>query len=369
MAHQSRDWRRTESSRNYGRGQPYRNFEQDERGYRRGSERWDEDEFAPKSAEGVGDYGGYSEEERSYRGDYSPARDESSSRYSRGSGQSDWREQGSEESYGRYPEPGSSRQYRDYVGSGGYRSRNSESGSSDYGRGTEGYGRGRESGETWGGSRYLSDSRQGSYREGQRDYQGSRYQGSRYGSGGYTGSDYGSSWERQGQGSGYQGSRYGSGGYTGSDYGSSWERQGQGSHRGKGPKGYERSDDRLKEIICERLSDDPDIDASEITVTVSGGVVKLTGTVESRADKYQVEELIERCGGVKDIDNQLRAQSSQSPGSTSTGAAGSGSGSYASGSTGSMASSFDTTSGSTRRSEGSETRTSATGTTSPGKKQ
>lgn len=89
----------------------------------------------------------------------------------------------------------------------------------------------------------------------------------------------------------------------------------QSSFRGRGPKGYERSDERLKEMICERLTDDPRIDASEVNVEVTQKVVKLTGTVDDRRAKYQVEELIERCGGVKDIDNQLRVQSNRWRGS------------------------------------------------------
>ena len=63
--------------------------------------------------------------------------------------------------------------------------------------------------------------------------------------------------------------------------------------------------------MCERLSDDDDIDASEISVNVSGGVVKLTGSVEDRRMKYHVEEAVSRCSGVKDVDNQLRVQSRQ----------------------------------------------------------
>ncbi len=97
--------------------------------------------------------------------------------------------------------------------------------------------------------------------------------------------------------------RYGSGGQGYSEYG---------AHRGKGPKGYTRSDDRLKEVICEKLTDDPMIDASEINVEVTSQIVKLTGTVDDRSTKYEVEELIERCGGVKDIDNQLRVRSASS---------------------------------------------------------
>jgi osmotically-inducible protein OsmY len=54
------------------------------------------------------------------------------------------------------------------------------------------------------------------------------------------------------------------------------------------------------------LTDDPRIDASDVTVTVTDKVVKLAGTVSDRRTKYEVEDLVERCGGVSDIDNQLR---------------------------------------------------------------
>lgn len=65
-------------------------------------------------------------------------------------------------------------------------------------------------------------------------------------------------------------------------------------------------------MICERLTEDPQIDASNITIEVKDQVVKLTGTVDDRSTKYEIEELVEHCGNVKDIDNQLRVQSSQS---------------------------------------------------------
>jgi len=94
---------------------------------------------------------------------------------------------------------------------------------------------------------------------------------------------------------------------TGSDYGSFASPQQ--SHRGRGPQGYQRSDERLKEMICERLTDDPAIDASNVTVEVTSQIVKLTGSVDDRGTKYEIEELVESFGGVKDIDNQLRVQS------------------------------------------------------------
>jgi BON domain len=84
------------------------------------------------------------------------------------------------------------------------------------------------------------------------------------------------------------------------------------SFRGRGPKGYERSDERLKEIVCERLTDDPHIDASDVSVEVAQKIVRLTGWVEDRQTKYAIEDLIERCG-VQDIDNQVRVRSGRQP--------------------------------------------------------
>src|SRR5262245_64681573 len=35
-------------------------------------------------------------------------------------------------------------------------------------------------------------------------------------------------------------------------------------YAGRGPKGYKRSDDRIHHEICDRMTDDPELDASEI---------------------------------------------------------------------------------------------------------
>ena len=86
---------------------------------------------------------------------------------------------------------------------------------------------------------------------------------------------------------------------------------GMGQHRGKGPKGYQRSDDRLKEMICERLRDDPEIDPSEVSITVQGGKVTLDGTVDSRHAKNAIEDVAEQFG-VQDVQNNLRVQKTSS---------------------------------------------------------
>jgi hypothetical protein len=85
--------------------------------------------------------------------------------------------------------------------------------------------------------------------------------------------------------------------------------------RGRGPKNYVRSDERLREVINERLTADPDIDASEIEVEVSNGSVTLSGHVDRRQTRYHVEDLVDRCHGVSAIDNRLRIGPAQTRGS------------------------------------------------------
>lgn len=86
------------------------------------------------------------------------------------------------------------------------------------------------------------------------------------------------------------------------------DRQNTGMHRGKGPKGYERSADRIREDVCERLSYDDRIDASDIEVKVNGNEVVLDGTVETRQDRHRAEDLIESVSGVSQIQNNLRVR-------------------------------------------------------------
>lgn len=104
--------------------------------------------------------------------------------------------------------------------------------------------------------------------------------------------------------SGYGGSTHGTSGY-GSPGGQS--AQGQG-HYGRGPKGYVRSDERIREDVCDRLSDDDEIDARDITVTVKSAEVILEGTVNDRRSKHRAEDVAESVSGVKEVTNHLRAR-------------------------------------------------------------
>lgn len=91
-----------------------------------------------------------------------------------------------------------------------------------------------------------------------------------------------------------------------------------GQFRGRGPRGYRRSDERIKEDVCQYLTDDPHIDASEIEVAVSDREVVLSGSVQSRAEKRYAEDVIERLPGVRDVINGLRVTASNSPASQAT---------------------------------------------------
>jgi osmotically-inducible protein OsmY len=110
--------------------------------------------------------------------------------------------------------------------------------------------------------------------------------------------------------------RYESEGYTDQGYGqnrgqSDWRTEDTRyplaeRHRGRGPRGYTRPDDRIFEHVCELLTDAPQIDASNLEVKVKDGEVTLAGVVSSRAEKRLAEDLADSIRGVRDVQNRLR---------------------------------------------------------------
>jgi osmotically-inducible protein OsmY len=181
----------------------------------------------------------------------------------------------------------------------------------DYNYGRERYSRGRYGNETEErGERSYGDR----YTGGQYDYEGwesepysrlagyggrysdemsDREYGARdYARGGYE-RDYGTAY-----GKGYGGATYG---YGGGGYGRERMGERRGQYAGRGPKGYQRSDERIHEDVCERLTNHPNIDASEIEVSVDDRTVTLSGTVNSRSEKRMAEDVAESISGVKDV--------------------------------------------------------------------
>ncbi|WP_372398824.1 BON domain-containing protein [Azospirillum sp. HJ39] len=80
-------------------------------------------------------------------------------------------------------------------------------------------------------------------------------------------------------------------------------------NRGRGPRGYSRSDERMREDINDRLTDDAYIDASDIEVAVSGGEATLTGMVPDRQTRRRAEDVAESVSGISHVQNNLRVRS------------------------------------------------------------
>jgi osmotically-inducible protein OsmY len=80
------------------------------------------------------------------------------------------------------------------------------------------------------------------------------------------------------------------------------------NYAGRGPRGYQRSDERIREDVCDRLTDDPRIDASDIEVHMQGGELTLSGSVRTRDEKHFTEDLVERITGVREVNNHLRVR-------------------------------------------------------------
>jgi len=79
---------------------------------------------------------------------------------------------------------------------------------------------------------------------------------------------------------------------------------------GTGPKGYKRSNDRIREEISDIMMVRGDLDASNVTISVAEGVVTLEGTVDDRNTKRAIEDLAEGVLGVDEVNNRVRVQSS-----------------------------------------------------------
>jgi CBS domain-containing protein/osmotically-inducible protein OsmY len=96
------------------------------------------------------------------------------------------------------------------------------------------------------------------------------------------------------------------------------------THKGRGPKGYKRSDERIREEVCDRLTEHGDIDASDIEVKVQNGEVTLTGTVPEKRFKHLAEQIVESLSGVQEVNNQLRTKREDTSSFTSKQAPGNG---------------------------------------------
>lgn len=79
-----------------------------------------------------------------------------------------------------------------------------------------------------------------------------------------------------------------------------------------GPKGYQRSDQRMREDICDELMKTGHIDSSEVTVEVTAAKAILAGTVPERWMKHAIEDLADHCPGVQDVENRICVKAASS---------------------------------------------------------
>lgn len=82
------------------------------------------------------------------------------------------------------------------------------------------------------------------------------------------------------------------------------------NYAGRGPRGYQRGDERIREDICDRLTDDSRVDASDVEVHVKNGEVTLAGSVRSRHEKRVTEDVAEQVSGVREVSNNLKVKAS-----------------------------------------------------------
>ena len=320
--------------------------------------RWDEDSDEERfSTWGRrGGYGGFREDEpRGDSGRWRESGSESEGAYGGGSSDQErerW-ESGSGERFGRgseYGEPS-------YEGSRGSSDYGRGRGGESFGGGEGGWSReGREGQGSSSGGRYSGSWGGGGGYSGR---QGGRYQGGGFQSGGSQGGGFQGAGYRGGyQGGGFSGRQSGGhqGRQSGGESGERWGRSGSewaggmaatgfgptgyGSSRGSSayggssmyggygsetgfqsgqrrtgkrrmPKGYTRSDERIREDICDRLSE-ADVECEEVTVTVRSGEVTLAGRAPSGDARREIEQIAENVSGVQDVTNQIRTRPDES---------------------------------------------------------
>ena len=69
-----------------------------------------------------------------------------------------------------------------------------------------------------------------------------------------------------------------------------------------------RSDEDIEQDVWEELAWNPDLDSTDIAVTVQNGIVSLTGFVRSYTERYEAEAETKRVAGVVGLANDLEVR-------------------------------------------------------------
>jgi hypothetical protein len=142
----------------------------------------------------------------------------------------------------------------------------------------------------------------------------------------YTGSNETGGYPRTGAGSGgtemphgWGGTRYGAESEGARQAAYFMEDPAQVRARGRIPRSYSRSDERVREDICERIAADPRIDATDVSVHVRERRVVLEGSVPERRMKYVIEDVAAECLRANDVDNHITVAKGEQSGTSDGG--------------------------------------------------
>ncbi|HSN69394.1 MAG TPA: BON domain-containing protein, partial [Thermoanaerobaculia bacterium] len=72
-------------------------------------------------------------------------------------------------------------------------------------------------------------------------------------------------------------------------------------HAGRGPRGYQRPDERILDDAHDRLERDGWVDATDIELSIDAGEISLRGTVETREMRRRAEAIVDSISGVRHV--------------------------------------------------------------------
>ncbi len=78
--------------------------------------------------------------------------------------------------------------------------------------------------------------------------------------------------------------------------------------RPRGPRNWQRRDERIHDDICRMLTDDGWVDARELEVVVHHGEATLTGSVPDRRQRERAVHIAESVRGVVDVTSRIRVR-------------------------------------------------------------
>ena len=68
----------------------------------------------------------------------------------------------------------------------------------------------------------------------------------------------------------------------------------------------QKSDDKIYDLIIQKLANDPDVKGAGFDVAVKNGAVTLNGTVHDEKAREKAEKLTKKVKGVTSVTNQLK---------------------------------------------------------------